>query len=110
MSKRIFVGNLSYQTTESDLATLFEQAGEVESASIITDRDSGRSKGFAFVEMDNEAADKAITQFNGTELNGRALTVNEARPREERSNNRGGHNGGRSFSGGPKDRGGYNRY
>ena len=111
MSKRLFVGNLSYQTTESDLTTLFEQAGEVESASIITDRDSGRSKGFAFVEMDNEAADKAITQFNGTELNGRALTVNEARPREDRSGGRGGNNGGRrSFSGGSRDRGGYNRY
>jgi len=111
MSKRIFVGNLSYQTTESDLTTLFEQAGEVESASIITDRDSGRSKGFAFVEMGNEAADKAITQFNGAELNGRALTVNEARPREDRSSGRGGNNGGRrSFSGGARDRGGYNRY
>src|SRR5437764_10315626 len=107
MSKRIFVGNLSYQTTESDLTSLFEQAGEVESASIITDRDSGRSKGFAFVEMDSEAADKAITQFNGTELNGRALTVNEARPREDRSNSRGGSNGGRR---GSRDRGGYNRY
>ena len=107
MSKRIFVGNLSYQTTENDLTTLFEQAGEVESASIITDRDSGRSKGFAFVEMGNEAAEKAITQFNGTELNGRALTVNEARPREDRSNSRGGNNGGRRGSG---DRGGYNRY
>ena len=110
MSKRIFVGNLSYQTTESDLTTLFEQAGEVESASIITDRDSGRSKGFAFVEMGNEAAEKAITQFNGAELNGRALTVNEARPREERSS-RGGHNGGRrGFGGGSRDRGGYDRY
>src|SRR5690242_3012871 len=107
MSKRIFVGNLSYQTTESDLTTLFEQAGEVESASIITDRDSGRSKGFAFIEMGNDSADKAITQFNGTELNGRALTVNEARPREDRSNGRGGNNGGR---GGSRDRGGYNRY
>jgi cold-inducible RNA-binding protein len=105
MSKRIFVGNLSYQTTESDLTTLFEQAGEVESASIITDRDSGRSKGFAFVEMGNEAADKAITQFNGAELNGRALTVNEARPREDRSSGRGGNGGGRRGSGG-----GYNRY
>src|SRR5947209_3555190 len=101
MSKRIFVGNLSYQTTESDLTSLFEQAGEVESASIITDRDTGRSKGFAFVEMGNEVADKAITQFNGAELNGRALTVNEARPREERSNSR---NGGRSFNSGSRDR------
>lgn len=102
MSKRIFVGNLSYQTTESDITNLFEQAGEVESASIITDRDTGRSKGFAFVEMGNEGADKAISQFNGTELNGRALTVNEARPREERS---GGGGGGRNNRGG--GRGGY---
>ena len=92
MSKRIYVVNLSYQTTESDLTTLFEQAGEVESASIITDRETGRSKGFAFVEMGSDAADKAITQFNGTELKGRALTVNEARPREERSSNSGGRN------------------
>ena len=103
MSKRIFVGNLSYQTTESDLTTLFEQAGEVESASIITDRDSGRSKGFAFVEMGNEAADKAITQFNGAELNGRALTVNEARPREDRSSNSGGRNSRGGARGGPGD-------
>ena len=93
MSKRLFVGNLSYQTTESDITNLFEQAGEVESASIITDRDTGRSKGFAFVEMGNEDAGKAISQFNGFELNGRALTVNEARPREERSSNGGGRGG-----------------
>ena len=110
MSKRIYVGNLSYQTTESDLTTLFEQAGEVESASIITDRDSGRSKGFAFVEMGNEAAEKAITQFNGTELNGRALTVNEARPREERSSSGGGNSGGRRGFGGSGGRDGYSRY
>jgi RNA recognition motif-containing protein len=111
MSKRLFVGNLSYQTTESDLTTLFEQAGEVESASIITDRETGRSKGFAFVEMDSEVAEKAMLQFNGAELNGRALTVNEARPREERSNRVGGNDGNRrgsrSSSG---DRGGYKRY
>ena len=106
MSKRIFVGNLSYQTTESDLTTLFEQAGEVESASIITDRDTGRSKGFAFVEMGGEAAEKAITQFNGTELNGRALTVNESRPREERSSNGGGY---RNSNGGGRG-GNRNRY
>jgi RNA recognition motif-containing protein len=91
MTKRIFVGNLSYQTTESDLTDLFEQAGEVESATIITDRDTGRSKGFAFIEMGRESADKAIAQFNGTELKGRSLTVNEARPREDRSSNRGGY-------------------
>lgn len=102
MTKRIFVGNLSYQTTESDLTNLFEQAGSVESASIITDRDSGRSKGFAFVEMGSEGADKAITQFNGTELNGRSLTVNEARPREERSSNRGGYGGGRNSNSGSR--------
>ncbi len=109
MTKRIFVGNLSYQTTEGDLTDLFEQAGEVESATIITDRDTGRSKGFAFVEMGGEGADKAIAQFNGAELKGRSLTVNEARPREDRSSNRGGYGGGRnSYSGGPKDRGGYN--
>ena len=104
MTKRIFVGNLSYQTTESDLTTLFEQAGEVESASIITDRDTGRSKGFAFVEMGSESADKAITQFNGTELNGRALTVNEARPREDRSSNGGGRNSNGGSRGGNRNR------
>src|SRR4051812_110195 len=101
MTKRIYVGNLSYQTTENDLTALFEQAGQVDSANIITDRDTGRSKGFGFVEMGNEDADKAIAQFNGTEINGRALTVNEARPREDRSSNGGGRN---SKGGG---RGGY---
>jgi RNA recognition motif-containing protein len=105
MTKRIFVGNLSYQTTEGDLTGLFEQAGQVESASIITDRDTGRSKGFAFVEMGSEDAEKAIAQFNGAELNGRSLTVNEARPREDRSTSRG---GGRKSNGG--GRGGYSRY
>ena len=104
MSKRIYVGNLSYQTTENDLTNLFEQAGQVESVSIITDRDTGRSKGFGFVEMGAEDADKAIAQFNGTEIDGRALTVNEARPREERS---GGNRGGRGGSGGGRGRGGY---
>lgn len=107
MTKRIYVGNLSYQTTETDLTDLFEQAGEVESVNIITDRDTGQSKGFGFVEMGGEGAEKAIAQFNGTELKGRSLTVNEARPREERSSNRGGYGGGRNSGGG---RGGYNRY
>src|SRR2546428_8682460 len=102
MSKKIYVGNLSYQTTEGDLTTLFEQVGQVDSVNVITDRDTGRSKGFAFVEMSNEDADKAITQLNGTEVNGRTLTVNEARPREERSGNRGGggYGGGRGSGGG----------
>jgi cold-inducible RNA-binding protein len=113
MSKKIYVGNLSYQTTENDLTNLFEQAGQVESVSIITDRDTGRSKGFAFVEMSNEDAEKAIAQFNGQEVNGRTLTVNEARPREERSGGggggRGGYGGNRGGGGG--GRGGYgNRY
>ena len=113
MSKRIYVGNLSYQTTEGDLATLFEQVGQVDSVSVITDRDTGRSKGFAFVEMSNDDAEKAIAQLNGTEVNGRTLTVNEARPREERSGGgggRGGYGGGRG-RGGRGGGGGYgNRY
>jgi cold-inducible RNA-binding protein len=105
MSMRLYVGNLSYQTTENDLRSLFEQAGPVESVNIITDRDTGRSKGFGFVEMSNEDGNKAIEQFNGTELNGRAINVNEARPREERGGGRGGYGGGRG------GRGGYgNRY
>src|SRR5262245_38584204 len=96
MSKRIYVGNLSFQTTEGDLSNLFEQVGQVESVNIITDRDTGRSKGFGFVEMSVEDAEKAIVEFNGKEVNGRTLTVNEARPREERSRN----NGSRSARGG----------
>jgi RNA recognition motif-containing protein len=108
MSKKIYVGNLSYQTTEGDLTTLFEQVGQVDSVNVITDRDTGRSKGFAFVEMSSEDADKAIAQLNGQEVNGRTLTVNEARPREDRSGGRGGRGGGGRSSGG---RGGYgNRY
>ena len=79
MSKKIFVGNLSFQTTEGDLSNLFEQVGQIESVNIITDRDTGRSKGFGFLEMGEEEADKAIAQFNGAELNGRTITVNEAR-------------------------------
>jgi|ERR1044071_2258124 cold-inducible RNA-binding protein len=103
--KRIYVGNLSYQTTEGDLTDLFEQVGQVESVNIITDRDTGRSKGFAFVEMSDEDAEKAIAQFNGTEVNGRSVTVNEARPREERGGGRGGYGGNRGGGGG--GRGGY---
>src|SRR5262245_31822762 len=90
---RLFVGNLSYGTTEDQLTDLFSQAGAVESTSIITDRDTGRSKGFGFVEMDSEAGAKAIEQFNGYELNGRNINVNEARPRNE------GGGGGRGFGG-----------
>ncbi len=83
---RIFVGNLSYQTQSADLEAAFSAYGEVESATVITDRYSGRSKGFGFVEIpDDSQAQAAISGMNGTELEGRALTVNEARPREERS-------------------------
>jgi cold-inducible RNA-binding protein len=88
MGKNIYVGNLSFDTTEEGLRSLFEQHGTVESAKIITDRDTGRSRGFAFVEMDTEGGDAAIQSLNGTNLDGRDLKVNEAKPREPRSNNR----------------------
>ena len=110
MAKKLYVGNLAFQTTSQDLQELFAQAGTVESASIIEDRDTGRSKGFAFVEMStDEEAKSAIEQFNGKEIAGRMLKVNEARPRENRSGgggrnfgggNRGGFGGGRSGGGG----------
>ena len=103
MSKKLFVGNLSFQTTESDITAAFEPFGSIESVSIITDRDTGRSKGFGFVVMEEEAADKAIAQMNGSQLNGRALTVNEARPMVKREFGGGGNRGG----GG---RGGRDRY
>lgn len=80
MSKKIYVGNLSFRTTEDELANLFGQVGAIESVSIITDRDTGRSKGFGFISMGDGDADKAIEQFNGKEFGGRPLTVNEARP------------------------------
>ena len=83
MSKKIFVGNLSFQTTESDLTNTFSQYGHVEAVAIITDRETGRSKGFGFVTM-TEGADKAIAQLSGSELNGRMLTVNEAKPMVKR--------------------------
>ena len=102
MVKKLYVGNLAFQTTSQDLHELFAQVGTVQSASVIEDRDTGQSKGFAFVEMSTEdEAASAIEQFNGKELAGRMLKVNEARPRE----NRGG-GGGRNFGGGG-NRGGY---
>jgi RNA recognition motif-containing protein len=105
MSKKLYVGNLAFQTTSQDLQELFAQAGTVESASVIEDRDTGQSKGFAFVEMSSEEeAAAAIEQFNGRELAGRMLKVNEARPRE----NRGG-GGGRGFGGNRGGGGGGNR-
>ncbi len=84
MAKNIYVGNLSFDSTEEGMRSLFEQYGNVHSAKIITDRDTGRSRGFGFVEMDSEAADAAIAALNGYELDGRPLRVNEARPREPR--------------------------
>lgn len=86
MQKKLYIGNLSYDVTQSDLEELFSQVGEVESATVITDRTSGRSKGFAFVEMkDVKAAEEAIKKFDGTELKGRTIKVNEARPMEPRN-------------------------
>jgi len=85
MAKKLFIGSISWDTTEDGLRELFETIGAVESAKIITDRDSGRSKGFGFVEMVNdEDADKAVKELNGKELDGRAIVVNEARPQENR--------------------------
>ncbi len=102
MAKKLYVGGLSYSSTEDALKDTFSQAGTVESAVIITDKMSGRSKGFGFVEMStDEEAQKAIEMFNGKELDGRAITVNEARPMEARPPRReGGFNRGRGFGGG----------
>src|SRR2546422_5041764 len=102
MSMKLYVGNPSFQTSSEDLQQLFAQAGTVESASVVEDRDTGRSRGFGFVEMSSkEEGEAAIAQFNGKEVNGRALNVNEAKPRE----NRGGGGGGRGGFGG--NRGGF---
>ena len=93
MSKKLYVGNLSYSTTSTDLQKMFAPFGTVESANVIEDRDSGRSKGFGFVEMSSDAeAQAAISALNGTQTDGRTLKVNEARPREDRGG-RGGRGG-----------------
>jgi cold-inducible RNA-binding protein len=98
VAKKLYVGNLSYDTTDSDLQTLFGPHGSVQTAQVIMDRDAGRSKGFGFVEMNSDQeAQAAITALNGQEVNGRALTVNEARPREERSGSRGGFGGSKRY-------------
>lgn len=102
MTMKLYVGNLSFSTSSQDLQELFAQAGTVESASVVEDRDTGRSRGFGFVEMSSkEEGEAAIAQFHGKEVNGRSLTVNEAKPRE----NRGG--GGRGGYGGNRGGGGY---
>jgi cold-inducible RNA-binding protein len=94
--KNIFVGNLSFNATEDAVRSMFEQYGAVERVSIVTDRDTGRAKGFGFVEMTGDAeAERAITSLNGKELDGRNLTINEARPKEDRGSRGGGGGGGR---------------
>lgn len=104
MSVRLYVGNLPFSVSEADLEELFSRSGPVVSASIVTDRDTGRSRGFAFVEMESqESADAAIQSLNGADLGGRSLTVNEARPKESRG---GGGGGGRGGFGGGGGRGG----
>jgi RNA recognition motif-containing protein len=98
MDTKLYVGNLPYTTTEDDLRSLFTQAGDVTSVALITDRQTGRSKGFAFVEMaSQEAVENAISMFNGAQFGGRPLTVNVARPREERPRRSFSQGGGRSF-------------
>jgi RNA recognition motif-containing protein len=111
MGAKLYVGNLSYNTTASDLEQLFNQHGAVAEATIINDRDTGRSKGFGFVTMGSDAeAQAAIAALGGQQHDGRALTVNEAKPREDRPRSGGGFGGGRSgggrggFGGGGRDR------
>jgi RNA recognition motif-containing protein len=112
MAKNIYVGNLVWEVTADDLLALFQEHGSVARAQVITDRETGRSRGFGFVEMENDAeAQKAIDALNGQDFRGRSLTVNEARPREERgggNHGEGGYGGGRGGYGG--NRGGGRRY
>jgi RNA recognition motif-containing protein len=109
MGKKLYVGNLTYGVSDSDLQRMFEAHGTVQSAQVIMDRDTGRSKGFGFVEMgSDQEAQAAITAMNGKEVDGRSLTVNEARPKTEGGGGRGGSGGGRGGYGGGGGRG--NRY
>ncbi len=106
MSKKVYVGNLSFDATEDTVRELFAEYGNIESMAWITDRDTGRFRGFCFVEMDTAAATKAIAALDGKDVDGRNLKVNEARPREERG---GGRRGGGGYNRGGGGRGG-NRY
>src|SRR5437773_1739362 len=108
--KNIFVGNLSFQTTEQDIRALFETYGSVDRVNIVTDRDSGQPRGFAFVEMTNDAeGERAIEAVNGREVGGRALNVNEARPKSEGGRGGFGGGGGRGYGGGSGGGGGRGR-
>ena len=108
MSMKLYVGNLAFETSSTSLQELFSQVGTVESASVIEDRETGRSRGFGFVEMaTKEEGEAAIAQFNGKEHNGRNLTVNEARPRENRGGGGGGGGGRGGFGGNRGGGGGY---
>ena len=114
MSKKLYVGNISFQTTNEELAEAFSQYGTVTSAQVVTDRETGRSRGFAFVEM-ADGADQAIAAMNGAQVGGRTLTVNEAKPREDRPRGGGygggGGGGGRGgYGGGGGGRGGFRQY
>ena len=98
MTMKLYVGNLAFETSRTELQNLFATAGTVESVSLIEDRETGRSRGFGFVEMSTkEEGAAAIQKFNGTDLGGRALNVNEAKPREDRGGGGGGRNGGSRF-------------
>jgi len=108
MGKKLYVGNLAYSVTDADLQRMFEAHGAVQSAQVIMDRDTGRSKGFGFVEMgSDQEARAAISALNGKEIEGRTLTVNEARPREEGGGGGGGRGKGGYGGGGGGGRGGY---
>jgi RNA recognition motif-containing protein len=108
MSKNLYVGNLAYSTTDDDLRELFSQHGSVAKAQVIMDRETGRSRGFGFVEM-NDGAEAAVAALNGAQFQGRTLTVNEAKPREDRPRSGGGGGGGGGRRGGGGGGGGYGR-
>ena len=108
LNKKIYVGNLSYDSTETQIRELFEQHGKVESVAWITDRDTGRFRGFAFVEMEESSANAAIKSLNSELIDGRELRVNEARPKESRAGGGGGGRNDRNSGGGNRNKGGYN--
>ena len=111
MSTKLYVGNLSFNTFENDLQDLFATVGPVQEALIMQDRVTMKSRGFGFVTMsENADAQKAISEFNGREMEGRALTVNEARPREERGSGGGGYSGGQRSNGGNHSQSNHRRY